>query len=82
MGKPIETISAPAAKGAIINASVWENEFEQEGQKYKKYSVSIEKRYQKDGAWHTASAFHASELLSVAFVATKAYERSLQLRSQ
>ncbi|MEZ6136062.1 MAG: hypothetical protein R3C53_14270 [Pirellulaceae bacterium] len=82
MAKPIETVSVPSAKGAFINASVWENEVDQDGQKYKTYSVSIEKRYQKDGTWNTASAFNANELLVVAYIANKTYELALQLRSQ
>ena len=82
MAKPIETVSVPSGRGAFVNASVWENEMEQDGQKYKTYSVSIEKRYQKDGTWHSASAFNANELLIVAHVATKAFDLALQLRSQ
>lgn len=82
MAKPIDTISAPSGRGAMINASIWENEVKQDGDTFTTYSVSLEKRYQKDGEWKSASSFNANEMLVVAYVATKAYERSLELRSE
>ena len=82
MAKPIETISISSGRGAMINASIWENEVEQDDNRFTTHSVTIEKRYQKDGSWHTASSFNANELLVVAFISNKAYERVLELRSQ
>lgn len=80
MSKPIETISIPSGQGATLNASVWENEVEQENKHFTTYSVTIEKRYRDGETWKTAKSFNAGELLSVAFVANRAYERALQLR--
>lgn len=81
MSKPVETISVPAGRGAFINASIWANENEKDGKKFTTYSATIEKRYQKEGSWHSTSSFNSDELLIAAHVATKAYERSLELRS-
>ena len=82
MAKPIETLSIPSGNGALINASVWENEVEQEKQKFTTYSVSIEKRYRDGDQWKTAKSFKANELLQVAYAATEAYKRVLQHRQE
>ena len=82
MAKPIDTISVPTGRGAMINASIWENEVKQDGDTFTTYSVSLEKRYQKDGEWKSASSFNANEMLVVGYVANQAYEKTLQLRSQ
>ena len=81
MAKPIDTISVPSGRGAFINASIWENEVKQDGDTFTTYSVTLEKRYQKDGDWKSATGFNANEMLVVAYVANKAYEKALQLRS-
>ena len=44
MPKPIETLSVPTTKGALINAAIWENEVDSDNHKYKTYSVTLEKR--------------------------------------
>ena len=81
--KPIETISVPSGRGEFINASIWQNDVEQDGERYTTYSVTIEKRYRdKEKQWQTAKSFNANELLEVAYVANQAYEKALQLRSQ
>ena len=82
MAKPVETLSVPTGKGALINASIWENEVQQEDQKYCTWSVSIEKRYRDGDAWKTAKSFKANELLQVAYLATEAYKRALQQRQE
>ena len=82
MSKPVETISVPASRGAYINASIWANENEKDGKKFTTYSVTIEKRYKKDGDWHSTSSLSADELLTAAYVATKSFEKVSQLRSQ
>ncbi len=82
MAKPIETVSVPSGRGAFINASIWANDVEQDGERYTSYSVTIEKRYRdKEKQWQSAKSFDANELLQVAYVASQAYERVLQLRS-
>ena len=82
MAKPIDTISVPTGRGAMINASIWGNQVKQDGDTFTTYSVSLEKRYQKNGEWQSASSFNANEMLVVAYVANRAYERTLELRSQ
>jgi hypothetical protein len=82
LAKPIETVSVPSGRGAFINASIWANDVEQDGERYTSYSVTIEKRYRdKEKQWQSAKSFDANELLQVAYVASQAYERVLQLRS-
>ena len=80
--KPVETISVPSGRGAFINASIWENEVKQDGDTFTTYSVTLEKRYQKDDEWKSASSFNANEMLAVGYVANKAYEEVLKLRNQ
>ena len=82
MAKPVQTISVPTGKGAFINASIWENENERNGKRFTTHSVTIEKRYQKDEAWHSTSSLNADELLTAAYVATKSFETITQLRGQ
>lgn len=79
---PVESISVPTGRGAFINASIWENEVDKDGRSFTTYSVTMEKRYQKDGDWHSASGFNADELLTVAYVANKSFELTQKLRSQ
>ena len=82
MAKPIETISIPTGRGAFVNASIWANDIEQDGKKFKTFSVTLEKRYQKEDRWQSASGFNANEMLVVSHVATKAFERCTALRSE
>ena len=79
--KPVETISVPTGRAAFINASIWANENEKDGNKFTTYSVTIEKRYQKEGSWHSTSSFNADELLTVAHVTTKSFDAISELRS-
>ena len=81
--KPIETISVPSGRGGFINASFWENDVDQDVDRYTTASITIEKRYRdKEKQWQTAKSFNANELLELAYVANQAYEKALQLRSQ
>ena len=80
MSKPIETISVPTGRGAFINASIWANEKEKDGNKFTTYSATIEKRYQKDGSWHSTSSLNSDELLTAAHVATKSFDKIAELR--
>lgn len=82
MSKPVETLSVPTGKGALINASIWENQVEQENQRYTTYSVTIEKRYRDGESWKTAKSFKANELLQVAHLATEAYKLAIQMRQE
>ena len=82
MAKPIDTISVPTGRGAMNNASIWGNQVKQDGDTFTTYSVTLEKRYQKDDEWKSASSFNANEMLAVGYVANKAYEEVLKLRNQ
>jgi len=82
MSKPIDTLSVPAGKGGFINASIWENEVEQDRRRFKTYSVTIEKRYRDGEQWKTSKSFRAGDLLQVGYLARRAYERALELRSK
>jgi hypothetical protein len=82
MAKPVDQFSIPSGRHASINASIWENENEKDGMRFTTYSVTIEKRFQKDGSWQSTSSFNSNELLVVAHLASKAYECVTQLRSQ
>ena len=81
MSRPIETISIPTGNGGLLNASVWENEVDQDQRHYKTYSVTIERRYRDGEQWKTSKSFRANELLQVAYLANQAYERALACRS-
>jgi hypothetical protein len=81
MSRPIETISVPTGNGSLLNASVWENEVNQDDRQYKTYSVTIERRYRDGDTWKGAKSFRAGELLQVAYLAQQAYQRALALRA-
>ena len=72
MTKPIETISVPS-RGASISAAIWKNEVTQDDKSFTAYSVTIEKRFQKDGDWQSTSSFNANELPLVGFLSNKAF---------
>lgn len=82
MPKPIDSLSVPSGKGAFINAAIWENAVEQDGQRYTTYSVSLEKRYRDGKEWKTAKSFQSKDLLQVAYVASEAYRRALRFRQE
>ena len=82
MSKPIETISVPTGKGALVNASIWENDVERENQTFTTYSVTVEKRYLDGETWKTAKSFKATDLLQLAYVATEAYKLTLRQRQE
>ena len=81
MSKPVETLSVPAGKAGTLNASIWENEIEQDHKRFTTYSVTIERRYKEGEEWKSSKSFRANELLQVAYLANQAYERALQLRT-
>lgn len=82
MAKPLDQFSIPSGRHASINASIWENEVEKDGMRFSTFAVTVEKRFQKDGDWKSTSSFNANELLVAAHLATKAYDRVCELRSQ
>lgn len=71
--KPVETI-----RDGAIKASIWKNE----GEKGPFYSVKITRTYTDDaGNYHDSDSFSGSELLRVARLAGKAYDRASELRA-
>ena len=71
--KPIETI-----RDGAIKASIWKNQ----GEKGPFYSVRITRTFTDDqGQYHDSDSFSGSELLRVARLAAKAYDRANELRS-
>lgn len=81
MSKPVETLSVPAGKGTTLNASIWENQVERDRQRFTTYSITIERRYRDGEEWKSSKSFRASELLQVAYLANRAFERTLQLKA-
>ncbi len=70
--KPVHQVSLPAGRGSQIQASVWENQAEKDGQSFTTYSITIQRRYTDgDGKWKTANGFRESDLLAVAAIAQK-----------
>jgi hypothetical protein len=70
--KPVDTLRDGALKAAI---------FENQGEKGPFYSVKITRTYtDAQGNYRDSSSFSGSELLRVAHLAAKAYDRSNELR--
>ena len=60
-----------------IRATIWKNERESGT----RYSVQLSRSYQDEaGNWHETDSFSATELLRVAHLATRAYDRLAELR--
>lgn len=71
--KPIETI-----RDGSLKASIWKNQSE----KGPFYSVRITRTYtDEQGNFHDSDSFSGSELLRVARLAGKAYDRAAELRA-
>lgn len=71
--KPVETI-----RDGAIKASIWRNQ----GEKGPFYSVRITRTYTDEaGTYHDSDRFSGSELLRVARIAGKAYDRVAALRA-
>ena len=59
--------------GAIV-ATVWKNQGNIQGKTTEYSTVSLERRYYKDGKWLNASSMRANDLPKAALVLQKAYE--------
>ncbi len=58
-----------------VQASIWRNEVERNGQKVVRHSVRIQKQYQKEqGSFENTDYYFGEELCRLALVAQKAYE--------
>ena len=72
--KPIDTI-----QDGRITAKIWKNI----GEKGIRYSVLISRFYQdQEGKYHDTTTFSNGELLRVARLANKAYDRVAELRAE
>ena len=71
--KPIDRL-----RDGALKATIWANE----SQKGTFYSVEFTRTYKSDadGQYHDSKSFSGSELLRLAHLATKAYDREQQLR--
>jgi len=59
----------------LVRATIWENEHENQEQKYRTYSVRIERRYKDpEDNWQGTNGFRKSDLPAVELVARKAHE--------
>ncbi len=68
--KPIKDFRA-----GNVQASIWRNEVEKNGQTVVRHSVRIQKRFRKeDGSYEDTNYFFADELMKISLVAQKAYE--------
>lgn len=72
--KPIETL-----RDGSLKATIWKNTHE----KGDFYSVQFSRTYKDSGGnWQDGQSFSGSELLRLARLATKAYDRTSELRRQ
>ncbi len=74
MAKPTETL-----RDGSLKATIWKNESD----KGPFYSVNLTRIYKDEhGKYHDTDSFTGTELLRIAHLATKAYDRTNQLRQQ
>ena len=68
--KPIKDFRA-----GNIQAAIWRNEVEKDGQTVVRHSVRIQKRFRKDdGSYENSDYYFPDELARLALVARKSYE--------
>ncbi len=71
--KPTQTL-----RDGLLKATIWKNE----GDKGAFFSVNLTRSYQDEaGNYHDSDSFSNSELLRIAHLATRAYDRISELRS-
>jgi hypothetical protein len=78
---PVKTLSYPAGPGNQIQLAIWENEKTKDGEEYKSYSITIQRRYREGEQWKSASGFRASDTLIVAFACQQAFEHVQELKA-
>jgi hypothetical protein len=68
------TKNLPAMKftTGVISATVWKNHIE--GKEGEFATVTLERRYNKDGQWQSSSSLRLNDLPKAALVLQKAYE--------
>ena len=61
--------------GSSIQASIWRNEVEKDGQMVVRFSVRIQKRFRKqDGEWENTDYYFPEDLPKLQLVAAKSFE--------
>lgn len=72
--RPLETL-----RDGALKATIWK----QDGEHAPFYRVNLTRSYRDDaGNWHDTDSFTGSDLLKVALLATRAYERTSALRQE
>jgi hypothetical protein len=68
--KPIKSF-----KAGTIEASIWKQEVQKDGQTVVRYSVKLQKKFKKDkGDWQATDYFFPEDLPKIELVVRKAYE--------
>lgn len=66
-------------RDGLLKATIWKNE----GDKGAFFSVNLTRSYQDEADnWHDTDSYSNSELLRIAHLATRAYDRVSELRQQ
>ena len=70
MSRPLKEFASGS-----VRATIWENERENGGQKFRTQTVRVERRYRDEsGNWQGTNGFRKSDLPSVELVVRKAFE--------
>ncbi len=78
---PVKTLAYPAGTGNQIQLAIWENKQSKEGEEFKSYSVSIQRRYRDGEQWKTATGFRPSGVLVVSHACQQAYDEIRRLQA-
>ena len=73
--KPADTL-----RDGLIKAVIWENAKQDTGEIF--HSIDLTRSYKKDGQWKETNSFSGAELLRVANLSQRAYNRIQELRAQ
>ncbi len=57
-----------------VSAAIWNNESSKDGQTYAFKTVSLQRAYQKDGAWQHTTTLRANDVPKAKLVLEKAYD--------
>ena len=66
--------SAHKFSTGAISATIWKNEGVKDGQPTEFSTVTLQRRYNKDGQWQSTSTLRVNDLPKAALVLQKAYE--------
>jgi hypothetical protein len=68
-GKPVQKFSTGA-----ISAAVWRNESQRDGKTQEFFTVTLERRYNKDGKWLSTKSLRVGDLPKAALVLDEAFK--------